>query len=401
MSGLLLAVLLFPSLSEDVRKELSGVDAAAQVRILEDLPARMAEQPESERRALAPLLRGILRDPGRVRLHPSTLAPLVATGTVEGVRDVLGLVLGREETALRESARSALVRDRGTATSGHLAALLGADRSARARAIIALLLGERGELAVPAAEILVTALSDPEPMVRGAAAEALTRIYRECRGFDPAAWRERVRAGPPSGGGGETPAAGAGVAPPTVAGPASPERALSDLNPQLFGIPLDRPVVVAVLDFSRSMRGSEGDAARAALVTALSLLPSGRRFTLLAFDERLLVLSPTPEAAGADLKERLLDFVKRLPPGRRTELLSPLRTAIELARVGAGMGGSQVIVLSDGQPTLDGPPLDDLLDRAEGLREAGVRIDAVLLGGREAGLLRYLASATGGRIEAR
>jgi hypothetical protein len=400
VSAILLAVLWLPALADDVRRELAEGDAAAQVRVLSGLPDRMAGRPAAERRDLAPLLRGILRDPDRARLHPSVLAPLTATGTGEGVAEVLRLVFAREETALREAARCALVLDRGPETSGLLAAALRADRSGRARAIVALLIGARGTLGAPAAPTLVSALKDPEPMVRGAAAEALTRIYRECRGFDPAAWRERVEAGPPPAEGAVATPAEPGEGPPTLAGPPSAGKALADLNPRLFDIPLDRPVVVAVLDFSRSMRGPEGDGARAALIVALSLLPSDRVFTLIAFDERLLTLSSAPEAARPDLKERLADFVRRLPTGRLTELLTPLRTAVELARAGAGEGGAQVIVLSDGQPTVDGPSLDDFLERAEGLRESKVRVDAVLLGGRGAGLLRYLAAETGGRCVA-
>jgi hypothetical protein len=65
-----------------------------------------------------------------------------------------------------------------------------------------------------------------------------------------------------------------------------------------------------------------------------------------------------------------------------------------------GERGAQVLQISDGAPTVDGPPLEDLLERAEALESGKVRVDAAVHGGREVGLFRYLTRLTGGRYVA-
>jgi uncharacterized protein with von Willebrand factor type A (vWA) domain len=171
-----------------------------------------------------------------------------------------------------------------------------------------------------------------------------------------------------------------------------PDALLGELNPEFHGIPLDRPVVVAVLDFSASVRGAAGERVREDLRRALSLLPSGRRFTLLAFDDRMLALRPEATPADPDLKEALADFLRDLPRGGRTEMLMPLRTALAM---GLAAESAQVLVVSDGAPTAEGPPIQDLLaEIADGA--PGLRVDVAVHGGRRVGLLAWLTRATGG-----
>ena len=167
------------------------------------------------------------------------------------------------------------------------------------------------------------------------------------------------------------------------------------LVPEFYGIPLDREVIVVVLDFSGSVRGPGGDLVLQRLGKSLSLLPSTRRFTVLAFDERMLHLADEPLPALPDLKISLLEFLKDLPPGQRTELLTPIRTGVAFAAEYGG-DGAQVLVISDGAPTKAGPPLDDLLDRLGEIPRGRVRIDVAVHGGREVSLFRFLSRSTSG-----
>jgi VanZ family protein len=395
---------LLPDLGADVARELAAAKPADRVAVLEKLPARMAERPAAERAALAPLLVRLLRDRERVHLHAALMRPLVMTATEAGVREVLVRAYEREATPLRASARAALTEEGGEDVTKVVPAFLRRDRSPRARAILAGILGRRGDRA--ATGVLLAALRDPAPMVRVAAAEALTRIHGRCGGYDPDGWTEIVARKPIAG------LPPAPEPPPrrpkkpgdVVTVPAPPretdvEAEVGRLVPDFFGVPLDRPVVVAVLDFSASVRGPGGDRVRRLLGRSLSLLPSIRKFTVLAFDERLLHLRPAPEPALPDLKEELVRFLDRLPPGQRTELLMPLRAGLALAEKHEG-AGAQVLLVSDGAPTVPGPPLEELLERAEALLGKNVRVDAAVHGGREVGLFRYLTRLTGGRYVA-
>jgi hypothetical protein len=400
---LLLALLPPADLVTDLKKDLAAADPAARIAALDALAPKLADAPAAERKAAARLLLRILADDDEERLHPACLGPLVATAEAGAVRAVLARFYSREPTILKAVAAEALAGQGGAAVTEILADFLRQDRSPRARAHLALLLGRRGDRSAGA--VLVEALSDPEPMVRSAAAESLTRLHGECLGFDPAAWKEAVKRGlrGPRADPGPGPKVARGPLGETVTAspaPRDPEVEVGRLEPQFFGIALDRPVVVVVLDFSGSVRRRGGEAVKAHLGKALGLLPTTTRFTVLAFDERILPLVSEPSPADPDLKEELASFLDDLPPGQRTELLLPVRTGLELARKNAGKEGAQVLIVSDGAPTVDGPPLRDLIDRARGLPDAGVRVDVAVHGGGEVSLFRYLVKLTGGKYVA-
>jgi len=395
----LLLLALSGGLAGDAAAELKAAGPGGRVAVLSGLAARVEAAPAKERTAVAPLLLRILADPARANLHPFTLDPLVATGADAALKAALTRYYDRDAGPVRVAAKRALETRGGRVATEILAAQLGRDRSPRARALVALLLGARAKAgwSRKASKALVTALRDPSFAVRGAAAEALTRAYAECRGYEPEAWRPLIGAPPRAARSGEEPEDPAGAPGEVVTRPAvrDAEAEVRKLAPEFYGIPLDRSVTVVVLDFSRSVRGPGGEAVKRRLERSLLLLPSVRRFTVLAFDDRLLTLANRAELASPDFKEKLVTFLDKLPAGKRTELLMPLRTAIALAELSDGKGG-QVLIVSDGAPTVAGPPLDDLLARAEGLREKGVRVDAAVHGGREVGLFRFLTRLTGG-----
>ena len=101
----------------------------------------------------------------------------------------------REPSVNRATAREALAKRGGAEVTAALGEYLTVDESPRARALLALLLGRRGDRS--AGTVLLGALSDPSPMVRSAAAESLTRLHGECLGFERTAWAGAVaRAAP-------------------------------------------------------------------------------------------------------------------------------------------------------------------------------------------------------------
>lgn len=407
MIALLAALIgpLFLSFPAEIASELRKASPVEQLEILSELPERMMGKSARDRAGIAPMLLALLNDEEKERLHPSLLTPLLRTETGGGCAAVLRLAYARESGFLRDLARTSLARDTSAFTTGALVKNLARDRSPRARAWILLLLGSRGKHSAGACGAICDALRDSSPMVRGAAVEALVRIRGESLGYDAAAWKARVDedplgplsraavpAAPP-----EKPA-GDGEEPVTQASPAKPPepgRLLSLLAPRYFGIPLDRGMVVVVLDFSGSVRGAGGKEAQAELIRCLSLLPSDRAFTVVAFDERILRLTSKPESAVPDHKEALVEFLKRLPPGKRTELLLPLHLGVALAGEAEG-GDAQVLVVSDGAPTAGGPPLRETVDRMLRALGSGVRFDAAVLGG-DVSLFRYLAGESGGR----
>ena len=111
---------------------------------------------------------------------------------------------------------------------------------------------------------------------------------------------------------------------------------------------------------------------------------------------RILPLASRPLTAGPALKERLGLFLEKLPPGQRTELLLPVRTGLAMVEKHADQG-SQLLIISDGAPTVSGSTLDDIIDRVERLTGREVRVDAAVYGGREVGLFRFMTHRTGGR----
>lgn len=397
MRGLLLLVLpLLPGLLADTKKEMASAEPAERVAILEGLTERILKAGADDRKAVAPWLSGILADRSRERLHAACLAPLLATETAGGVSAVLIRAYDRSATPLRAAARKALTTVRGAAVTGRLADHLARDESPRARAWLALFLGRRDD--PRAGPALLTALSDPSPMVRGAAAEALTMIYRRAHGYDAKAWkvavergRPAVKASPPDA----KPAKGGTVTRP--APPRDPVKEAARLAPAFYGIPLDRSVVIVVMDFSGSIRGEAARRVRGELEKSLSLMPSVRRFTVVAFDERMLTLFSEPKPADPDAKTKLAKWLSDLPHGRRTEMLLPIRTGVAFAGK-YGEEGAQVLIVSDGMPTADGPPVRELVDRVERLPEGRLRVDCAVYGGRKVGLFSWLAAQTGGRL---
>jgi len=393
----LLLVLLLPGLADDFRRELNAADPPGRVKLLENLPRRLAEEKPAARKAVATVLLKLLADSDRARLHAACLSPLVATEAQEAIGAVVVRAYAPGATPLRAAARHALATAGGPAVTHELARQMGLDASARARAWLALFLGRRGD--ARAGPALVRALADPDRMVRGAAAEALTRIWRKCRGFEAGAWKRAIEAPPPP-----VPDPNAPVTPSkpgeTVTKPApppDPDEAVAKLAPVFFGVKLDRPLVVIVLDFSGSIRGEAARGVRGALREALDLLPTTRRVTVLAFDDRLFTFGKVPAAMDPDAKLRLRDFLSDLPPGKRTELLVPIRSGLAFAAK-HGPDGAQVLIVSDGQPTSAGPTLDAIVSQVKALAGRDVRVDAAVYGGRKVGLFSWLATETKGRV---
>jgi Mg-chelatase subunit ChlD len=193
-----------------------------------------------------------------------------------------------------------------------------------------------------------------------------------------------------------------------------------------FGVPLDGAQdVVFVLDRSGSMGGvtagiagssvgmSKGEAfaaalgatlvngatgnhlptklaaAKAELIHTLRALPDGTRFNVIWFDDeiavtarRMLVLEPGSRAA-------IEHFISGIEPGGSTAAVPALELAYR-------MGAARVVLLSDGLANTGGGG-EELLSRARGEMQRGVRFDTVGLGIDQDGeLLQRLAAESGG-----
>jgi hypothetical protein len=389
-----LVFLALPGLAEELGK--AGGDPPKQVAILEALPARLSGADRTTREEAAKTLLTVVADPDRIHLHAAAMAPLVATELPRAVGAVVVRAYDRNATPLRAAARKALAEEGDAAVTAELMRFLALDSSPRARAWLALFLGRRGDPAAGTA--LVRLLADRSLLVRSAAAEALTRIWRRCHGYDREAWAKAIRVPPkkepPEDG---TPSSDPGA---TVTEPApapDPGAEIGKLVPRFYGVPLDCPLVVVVLDFSGSIRGEGAREVRRRLRSALDLLPTTRRFTVVAFDERLYTFGSPPRAAIPDAKLELAEFLADLPPGRRTELLLPIRSGLAFAAK-YGEGGAQVLIVSDGTPTRPGPPLDAVVSEVERNRGKAIRVDAAVYGGRKVGLFGWLTKETGGRV---
>jgi hypothetical protein len=283
--------------------------------------------------------------------------------------------------------------------------LLREDEDASFRADLLLLLAARRRLdAVP---ICLAALADAHPRVAAAAAEALEGLSGEALGYDAAAWkrwdaarREKAAASPPPGTG-ET----VTLAPedPPEPEPLPPTRGLV---PEFYGLPLDAKDLVFVIDVSGSIGEAGFTTAKGELARAVERLPSDVRFCALFFDETVKYWHPEMVRATPSVKAELALFIRGIPRGKRTDVMTPLNAGLETVRKRveekktakeAFATPVTMIVVSDGQENRRETPGEFVGDKLDRLDFAHAVVHAVVLGGKDNVLMASLARRGGGR----
>jgi Mg-chelatase subunit ChlD len=173
----------------------------------------------------------------------------------------------------------------------------------------------------------------------------------------------------------------------------------------LYGLPLRAKDYVFVVDVSGSI-GAEGlETAKGELVRAVELLPSDVSFAALFFDEQMRLWHPEMVLATPTNKADLARFVRGIPRGKRTDVMTPLNAGLAIvarrvaARAAAGTPAPEpvtMVVVSDGQENVRGTPGDAVGDKLERLDLAHAVVHALVLGGRDSALMAALARRAGG-----
>jgi hypothetical protein len=171
---------------------------------------------------------------------------------------------------------------------------------------------------------------------------------------------------------------------------------LTVLPPMSSAAPRPRDLLL-VLDRSGSMNGWKMVAARRAAARIVDTLTTDDRFAVLTFDH--FIERPTGLAVGlvegSDRhRYRAVEHLARVDARGGTELLAPLREALDLLRDAEGR--DQVVVLvTDGQVGNEDHILSELTPDLRRVRMHTVGIDQAV----NAGFLGRLASVSGGRCE--
>jgi HEAT repeat protein len=354
-----------------------------------------------DRKRAALLLRDALKGEPEDATRAEVVRALAALDDPTAWIAVLVAAAGdRGEAARAEAARAVLL-----ARGGMLAA---ADRLRREdddptfRATLYLLLGRRRRPdAVP---LLLEALADPHPRAATAAAEALEAISGQALGYGPVAWREwwakasAVPAKPPD----PEPITREPEA-PALPPPPPPARGLA---PPFYGLPLGAKDVVFVLDVSGSVGASGLENVKGELLRAVERLSSDVHVAALFFDEAVRAWHPETVPATPEMKEDLARFVRGIPRGQRTDVMTPLNAGLQIVRnrVKARLEAKEppgepvtMVVVSDGRENERATPGEAVGDKLDRLDFAHAVVHAVVVGGKDNGLMAALARRGGGR----
>lgn len=134
---------------------------------------------------------------------------------------------------------------------------------------------------------------------------------------------------------------------------------------------------------------SKLEVAKAELVKTLRALPDGTRFGVIFFDDELAAMSPSLMTLTPDSRIAIEAFIAGISPRGNTAAVPALELAYH-------MGAARVVLLSDGLANTGGSA-DELLGRARGEIQSGLRFDTVGVGiDQDATLLRTLAGESGG-----
>jgi hypothetical protein len=385
---------------EALRRGLRDDDPAARA-----LAARVAAKTApalsaDERRRVALVLRKAFEADPAPEARLEQVRALAAMRDEAGWVPVIVAALSDRDPAVRAAGEREVLLGRADALAA-AEKLWKEDQDPTFRADVLLLLGRRRRRdAVP---LLLEGLSDPHPRAATAAAEALEAVTGEALGPEAGPWRAwwgRQAAAPPPSRPGDT-VTGAPL--PEVPPPPPPPRGLV---PTLFGVPLASKDLVFVVDVSGSLGAAGFESAKGEVARAVERLGSDVRIACLFFDDQVRAWHPETVRATPAAKADLARFVRGIPRGKRTDVMSPIHAGLAIVRrrVAEKAAAKEpfaepvtMFVVSDGQENVRRTPGEVVGESLERLDLSHAVVHAVVVGGRDNALMQALARRGGGR----
>jgi Mg-chelatase subunit ChlD len=176
--------------------------------------------------------------------------------------------------------------------------------------------------------------------------------------------------------------------------------------PDFHGIPITAKDVVFVIDVSGSIGSTGFESAKGATVRAMERLGSDVHVAALFFDEIVHPWHPETVLATPENKAELAAFVRGIPRGKRTDVMTPLNAGLQVVRnrVEARRAAKEtnvprveMFVVSDGLENARATPGEAVGDKLDRLDLSQAVVHAVVVGGRDNALMAALARRGGGR----
>jgi HEAT repeat protein len=191
----------------------------------------------------------------------------------------------------------------------------------------------------------------------------------------------------------------------TLPGDALPYGKANPVVPRYYGIPIRGARVAFCFDLSASMWGPAKAAATKELIRAVKTLPTGRRFSVVFFNERVWFWRKEPSPALPWPKEELFAHIPTLKTKSYTNIHDALECALGLAGRGRhardpAPGVDDVFLISDGEPNRgrfrDTRGITSSIRKMNTPRAA--RIHCIALGDKPRALLEKIAAENGGQF---
>ena len=385
-----------------LRRALKQQSPEARAEAAKTAQRSMRGLPEEARRRAALALRDAWKGEADPAARAEIVRALAALDEPTAWVATLVATLSDRDEAVRAAGRDAvLVAGAGCVTAA--TTLLAEDDDPTFRASLCLLLGRRRR--PDAVAPLLAALSDPHPRVSTAAAEGLEAVTGQALGYEPAAWKawvEASRAAPPPA----DPRAPPVTREPEARKPEPPPPPPRGLVPDFHGIPITAKDVVFVIDVSGSIGATGFESAKGATVRAMERLGSDVHVAALFFDEVVHPWHPETVLATPENKADLAKFVRGIPRGKHTDVMTPLNAGLQIVRnrvearrqaKETAIPRVQMFVVSDGLENARATPGEAVGEKLDRIDFSQAVVHAIVVGGRDNGLMAALARRGGGR----
>ncbi len=383
-------------------RALSNPKAEVRVEGLERAAKTANALTPEQRRREALLLRKALATEPVATVRTAAVATLAALHDDAAWVPVVQASLADRDDGVRRAASDAILVG-GADLVAALAKLLHEDQDETFRAEVALLLGRRRRPdAVP---VLLDALADAHVRVRTAAAEALEAVTGEALGYEAAAWKawwaKSSAATPPPG----PRAPDTVTAEPSARKPPPPPPPPRALVPEVYGLALPAKDVVFVVDVSGSVGDSGLESAKGEIGRAVERFGSDVRFSAVFFDAEVHLWHAETVAASPAAKAEFSRYLRGLGRGKRTDVMTALLAGLGIVnrRVAEKREAKEpfadpvtMVVVSDGQENVRATPGNVVGDRLDRIDLSHVVVHAIVVGGRDSGLMAALARRGGG-----